>query len=65
MLRVESILRRVSAPLLPTAAKLQIGEISLDSDTHRVTVGGQPIDLTATEFSWNARVGFRPANIFC
>ena len=49
-LRVESILRRVSAPILPTAAKLQIGEISLDSDTHRVTVSGQLIDLTATEF---------------
>jgi len=50
MLRVESILRRVSAPLLPTAAKLHIGDILLDSDTHRVTVGGQLIDLTATEF---------------
>lgn len=50
MLRVESILRRVSAPLLPVAAKLQIGEIALDSETHRVTVGGQLIDLTATEF---------------
>jgi two-component system phosphate regulon response regulator PhoB len=50
MLRVESILRRVSAPLLPTAAKLQIGDISLDSESHRVTVGGQAIDLTATEF---------------
>jgi len=50
MLRVESILRRVSAPVLPAAAKLQIGEISLDSETHRVTVSGQPIDLTATEF---------------
>ncbi len=50
ILRVESILRRVSAPLLPTAAKLQIGDISLDSETHRVAVGGQAIDLTATEF---------------
>ena len=50
MLRVESILRRVSAPQQPTAAKLQIGEISLDSDTHRVSVGGQLLDLTATEF---------------
>lgn len=49
-LRVESILRRVSAPLLPSAAKLQIGAIVLDSETHLVTVSGQPIDLTATEF---------------
>ena len=50
ILRVESILRRVSAPQLPTAAKLQIGEITLDSDTHSVKVRGQLIDLTATEF---------------
>lgn len=50
ILRVESILRRVSAPLLPSSAKLQIGAISLDSETHRVAVSGQAIDLTATEF---------------
>ncbi len=50
VLRVESILRRVSAPLLPTAAKLHIGEIVLDSDVHSVKVHGQVIDLTATEF---------------
>lgn len=49
-LRVESILRRVSAPLLPSAAKLQIGAIVLDSETHLASVSGQPIDLTATEF---------------
>ncbi|HVU18850.1 MAG TPA: response regulator transcription factor [Candidatus Didemnitutus sp.] len=50
VLRVESILRRVSAVPVPIAARLQIGEISLDSDTHRVTVGPNPIELTATEF---------------
>jgi len=50
ILRVESILRRVSAPLLSASAKLQIGTISLDSETHRVAVSGQTIDLTATEF---------------
>jgi two-component system phosphate regulon response regulator PhoB len=50
ILRVESILRRIAAPPLPSAAKLQIGSISLDSDTHRVAVSGRIIDLTATEF---------------
>jgi two-component system phosphate regulon response regulator PhoB len=50
VLRVESILRRIAAPKEPTAAKLKIGEILLDSDTHTVTVQGQPLDLTATEF---------------
>lgn len=50
VLRVESILRRVSAPAEPMTAKLQIGAIQLDSETHRVTVRGELLDLTATEF---------------
>ena len=50
VLRVESILRRVSAPQLPAAVRLHIGEILLDNDTHRVTVRGEMIELTATEF---------------
>ncbi len=48
--RVESILRRVAAPKEPVAAKLRVGDIQLDSDTHRVTVKGEALDLTATEF---------------
>jgi len=50
VLRVESILRRVAAPKEPAAAALHIGEILLDSETHRVTVRGLPLELTATEF---------------
>ena len=50
VLRVESILRRVSAPKEPVNAKLRVGDIQLDSDTHRVTVKGEALDLTATEF---------------
>lgn len=50
VLRVESILRRVAAPKEPVATKLRVGDIQLDSDTHRVTVKGEVLDLTATEF---------------
>ncbi|HEY8994593.1 MAG TPA: response regulator transcription factor [Lacunisphaera sp.] len=50
VLRVESILRRVSAPKEPVSAKLRVGDIQLDSDTHRVTVKGEALELTATEF---------------
>jgi two-component system phosphate regulon response regulator PhoB len=50
VLRVESILRRVSAPKESAPAQLKIGEILLDSETHRVTVRGAQLDLTATEF---------------
>jgi two-component system phosphate regulon response regulator PhoB len=47
---VESILRRLAAPKEPTTAKLHVGDILLDSDTHRVTVRGDLLELTATEF---------------
>jgi two-component system phosphate regulon response regulator PhoB len=50
VLRVESILRRAGAPKEVVAAKLQIGDILLDSEMHRVTVRGIPLELTATEF---------------
>jgi len=50
VLRVESILRRVAAPQEPAATKLRVGDIQLDADTHRVTVKGEALDLTATEF---------------
>ncbi|HVT74147.1 MAG TPA: response regulator [Lacunisphaera sp.] len=50
VLRAESILRRVAAPKEPAPARLQIGDILLDSEMHRVTVHGAPLELTATEF---------------
>jgi two-component system phosphate regulon response regulator PhoB len=50
VLRVESILRRVGAPKETAASKLHIGDIALDSEMHRVTVRGAPLELTATEF---------------
>lgn len=49
VLRVEAILRRLAAPP-PSTGRLQIGQIVLDGETHRVTVHGRPVDLTATEF---------------
>jgi two-component system, OmpR family, phosphate regulon response regulator PhoB len=50
VLRVESILRRLAAPKESASTRLHIGEIQLDSETHRVTVRNSPLELTATEF---------------
>jgi two-component system phosphate regulon response regulator PhoB len=50
VLRVESILRRVAVPTTPVATKIHVGDIHLDSETHRVTVKGRVLELTATEF---------------
>jgi two-component system phosphate regulon response regulator PhoB len=50
VLRAESILRRISSPKEVPVAKLHVGDILLDSETHRVTVRGELLELTATEF---------------
>lgn len=50
VLRVESIFRRLDSPKEPTATRLRVGDIDLDSETHRVTVRGHLLELTATEF---------------
>ena len=63
VLRVESILRRVAVPKEPAATKLQIGEILLDSEMHRVTVRGAPLELTATEFKLLRLMMERPGRV--
>ncbi|MSU45778.1 MAG: response regulator transcription factor [Lacunisphaera sp.] len=50
VLRAESILRRVAGPKESTSARLRIGDILLDSETHRVILRGVALELTATEF---------------
>jgi two-component system phosphate regulon response regulator PhoB len=50
VLRVQSILRRVSEGASEEPRRFQIGQIALDADRHDVMVNGQPVDLTATEF---------------
>ncbi len=50
VLRAESVLRRAAGPKEPAPARLHIGGILLDSETHRVTVHGTALELTATEF---------------
>lgn len=50
ILRIQTILRRVtdSAPDVPRL--LTAGRIVVDGERHAVTVGGEPVELTATEF---------------
>jgi two-component system phosphate regulon response regulator PhoB len=50
VLRVQSVLRRVSEGVVDEPRHLQIGQISLDADRHEVMIGGRPVELTATEF---------------
>jgi len=48
--RVRAVLRRMQ-PQSTSAPMLRAGPITLDKDTHTVTVSGQPVKLTPTEFS--------------
>ncbi|MBA3467940.1 MAG: response regulator transcription factor [Gemmatimonadaceae bacterium] len=50
VLRINAILRRLSAGKGAASEVLKIGALRIDKSAHRVTVGDQDIDLTATEF---------------
>ncbi len=48
--RVKAVLRRAE-PANPGAKPLHVGDILLDEATHTVTVRGNPVNLTPTEFN--------------
>ncbi|MBL9206306.1 MAG: response regulator transcription factor [Opitutaceae bacterium] len=50
VLRVQSILRRLSEGKSDEPKRLEIGGILLDVERHEVFIGGRIVDLTATEF---------------
>ena len=49
-LRVNALLRRLAAPAVAQGSTLAAGPISIDRSAHRVSVDGQEIELTATEY---------------
>lgn len=61
--RIKSILRRSNGPV-DGASQLAVGEVVLDQDTRRVTLSGEEISLTATEFDLLAYLMSRPGRVF-
>ncbi|MGE0352675.1 MAG: response regulator [Gemmatimonadales bacterium] len=49
-LRVNALVRRLSAPAVSSGTTLVAGPVTIDQSSHRVTVDGQELDLTATEY---------------
>jgi len=49
-LRVNALLRRLAAPAVAGGSSLAAGPVSIDRSSHRVTVDGKEIELTATEY---------------
>jgi DNA-binding response OmpR family regulator len=50
VLRVKSVLRRISGEAVENAALLKTGDIAVDRERHVVRVKSKPVELTATEF---------------
>jgi len=50
VLRVGAVLRRLAGPAVTSGSVLTAGPISIDRAAHRVTIAGEVIDLTATEY---------------
>ena len=48
--RLRGLLRRTGATSPRPDSQLVVGDLSLDEDSHEVTRGGDPIQLTVTEF---------------
>jgi two-component system, OmpR family, phosphate regulon response regulator PhoB len=49
-LRVRGLLRRLASPPVTAGSTLAAGPISIDRSAHRASVGGQELNLTATEY---------------
>ena len=50
VLRVRNILRRTRTKVAERRNVVEIGTVEIDKDAHTVTMDGQPVDLTATEY---------------
>ena len=49
-LRLRALLRRAGGVTGASGSTLVVGDLTLDEDSREVTRGGEPVDLTATEF---------------
>ncbi|MFN8492229.1 MAG: response regulator transcription factor [Caldilineaceae bacterium] len=61
--RIRAVLRRTTAPVQDMKA-LRVGDISLDPATYTVTVRGEPVELTPTEFDLLAIFMRSPGRVF-
>lgn len=61
--RIRAVLRRTTHTGSPTSI-LQVADVVLDEDSHRVTVGGQEVALTPSEFDLLAVLMRSPGRAF-
>ncbi len=61
--RVKAVLRRTGAPAEDEDRPLVLGAVELNRARHRVTVAGEPVELTATEFDLLGYLMARPGRV--
>jgi two-component system alkaline phosphatase synthesis response regulator PhoP len=63
--RIRAVLRRVAAAQRPAADELYVvGDLALNKATRDVTVGGQPVSLTPSEFTLLSLLMASPGRVF-
>jgi DNA-binding response OmpR family regulator len=61
--RIRAVLRR-AGKAAPPAEVLRVADLTLDQDRHAVTVAGQAVELTPTEFELLATLMAAPGRVF-
>jgi DNA-binding response OmpR family regulator len=61
--RIKALLRRVERRPAPAGESLEIGALQLDPAARRVSVGGEPVHLTPTEFDLLRVLAARPGAV--
>lgn len=61
MLRIRAVLRRQGET--PKASLIVLGHLSIDTDQHLVTVGGEEVQLTSTEYKLLMNLAERPGRV--
>ena len=63
--RVRAVLRRTQGPVAAeTAAVYRLGELALDEARHTVSLAGEPVELTPTEFEMLRVLLSSPGRVF-
>ena len=62
--RIEAVLRRAGGARVEAAASFGDGALTVDRDTREVTVSGNPVELTRSEFDLLYTLASRPGRVF-
>lgn len=62
--RVKALLRRAHAASEPQRDKLAFGDLEIDTAGHKVFVGGEEVDLTASEFKLLTTLARYPGRVY-